>query len=309
MLSAIFLLAPLVVGAQEAVHLSGERVWFSIDPFFAGEEVVVRTRVANTLAAPVAGTATFVGGGNLINTVDFEIPARGNRILSTTWVPEPGETTVTVTLERVRNVETDELVVESVTAQTSRDIDLDTDGDLIGNKIDDDDDGDGLSDAEERELGTDPLKADTDGDGIPDAEDENPLEKTTFAKAKDVAEKATEKARDVASSTAPIVIEEAKDAAAAVESFRRNTGDAIEKKRAQIEERIAKRRADVPDVIEDDSGGPTLAERLQLAALGASGFVFSNGAAFYIVLVLILAFATWRVVKLMRRRFGADRLS
>jgi hypothetical protein len=45
---------------------------------------------------------------------------------------------------------------------------LDTDGDLIGNNADLDDDGDQLSDAFEALLGTNPLAADSDADGLSD---------------------------------------------------------------------------------------------------------------------------------------------
>ena len=45
---------------------------------------------------------------------------------------------------------------------------VDTDGDLIGNNADPDDDDDGLTDAQEIELGTDPLDTDSDDDGISD---------------------------------------------------------------------------------------------------------------------------------------------
>jgi len=45
---------------------------------------------------------------------------------------------------------------------------LNTDGDLMGNVCDDDDDNDGWKDVEEPDYGTDPLKKDTDGDGLPD---------------------------------------------------------------------------------------------------------------------------------------------
>jgi len=48
-------------------------------------------------------------------------------------------------------------------------VELDTDGDDIGNNTDTDDDGDGLSDDEEATVGTNPLVADTDGDGLNDA--------------------------------------------------------------------------------------------------------------------------------------------
>jgi beta-glucanase (GH16 family) len=48
---------------------------------------------------------------------------------------------------------------------------LDTDGDGEPNTTDPDDDGDGLTDAEEHALGTDLLRVDTDGDGFSDAEE------------------------------------------------------------------------------------------------------------------------------------------
>lgn len=60
-------------------------------------------------------------------------------------------------------------------------VDLDTDGDNIGNKKDIDDDNDGLSDEEEFKIGTDskkpdPIKTDTDADGVKDSEDKFPLD-------------------------------------------------------------------------------------------------------------------------------------
>jgi hypothetical protein len=45
---------------------------------------------------------------------------------------------------------------------------VDVDADGIENRVDDDDDGDGLPDAREKTLKTDPLNADTDGDGVGD---------------------------------------------------------------------------------------------------------------------------------------------
>ncbi|MGD1915833.1 MAG: hypothetical protein ACFCBV_06575, partial [Phycisphaerales bacterium] len=44
----------------------------------------------------------------------------------------------------------------------------DTDRDGIEDRLDDDIDGDGISNARERRLGTFPYKADSDGDGIDD---------------------------------------------------------------------------------------------------------------------------------------------
>jgi len=53
---------------------------------------------------------------------------------------------------------------------------VDTDGDLIGNKADLDDDGDGLSDILEIEKKTNPLISDTDGDGVNDLNDVFPID-------------------------------------------------------------------------------------------------------------------------------------
>jgi len=57
---------------------------------------------------------------------------------------------------------------------------VNTDGDTRGDDCDADDDNDGLTDTEEAELGTDPLKRDTDGDGWSDKEEveegANPLQ-------------------------------------------------------------------------------------------------------------------------------------
>ena len=58
---------------------------------------------------------------------------------------------------------------------------LDTDGDTQGDACDTDDDDDGLSDAEEAALGTDPLLADTDGDGVNDNVDAFPLDPSESA--------------------------------------------------------------------------------------------------------------------------------
>lgn len=49
----------------------------------------------------------------------------------------------------------------------------DTDGDGIGDACDADDDGDGISDADESSAGTDPVNQDTDGDGLSDGDEIN----------------------------------------------------------------------------------------------------------------------------------------
>ena len=56
--------------------------------------------------------------------------------------------------------------------------------DMIDYSGNGDEDGDGLLDYEECELGTDPCKADTDGDHIDDGEDPDPLDKNIPGKEK-----------------------------------------------------------------------------------------------------------------------------
>jgi hypothetical protein len=55
---------------------------------------------------------------------------------------------------------------------------LDSDSDLQGNVCDTDDDGDGLSDADELLASTDPLNGDSDDDGVADGSDAFPLDGT-----------------------------------------------------------------------------------------------------------------------------------
>jgi hypothetical protein len=62
-------------------------------------------------------------------------------------------------------------------------VDVDTDGDGLGNLVDLDDDNDGLKDFEEPSKGTNPLIYDTDGDGVNDLMDDFPLDPTRHTKA------------------------------------------------------------------------------------------------------------------------------
>ncbi|UCH90156.1 MAG: hypothetical protein JSV49_05840 [Thermoplasmata archaeon] len=61
---------------------------------------------------------------------------------------------------------------------------LDTDGDGKGNNADPDDDNDGLTDNEEKTLGTDPLLKDTDKDGHDDGDDAYPTDSTKWKEEK-----------------------------------------------------------------------------------------------------------------------------
>lgn len=75
---------------------------------------------------------------------------------------------------------TDDNIENNTTIKKDFFVDLDTDGDGIGNKKDPDDDNDGLADGEEISKGTNPLSADTDGDKVNDKIDAFPSDKTEW---------------------------------------------------------------------------------------------------------------------------------
>lgn len=102
------------------------------------------------------GTATFtispaLPNGLSINAVTGEISGRPTATISSTSF------TITATNAAGTSTVSFNLI-----------IDQDSDGDGISDTTDPDDDNDGVSDAQEVIDGTDPLKADTDGDGVTD---------------------------------------------------------------------------------------------------------------------------------------------
>ena len=84
---------------------------------------------------------------------DFEVPADDGS--NNTY-----EVTVRVSDGSLADLQTMTIVISNVFE--------DLDGDGIEDHLDTDDDGDGLSDDRERELGTDPRNPDTDGEGLSD---------------------------------------------------------------------------------------------------------------------------------------------
>lgn len=74
----------------------------------------------------------------------------------------------------------DESSINDLAVKENFFVDLDTDGDGIGDSQDLDNDNDQLSDERELVLGTDPLNPDSDGDKVQDAQDAFPLDKTEW---------------------------------------------------------------------------------------------------------------------------------
>ena len=146
-----------------------------VNNLIAGEKVRLYTYAENRGTKDASGYVVFTRGTQLLGQaeisltakgvkdeiyIDFEVPMGNFNILAKIMSVTP----------RDDNPDNNAALTQMFEGQK------DTDGDGLGDKIDPDDDNDGVSDANEASLGTDSLKADTDGDGVSDALDEFPLD-------------------------------------------------------------------------------------------------------------------------------------
>jgi len=147
-------------------------IWYSRDPFFAGDEIRIYTAIQNKSEFDLLGQIQFFVNGENISESNFSVLS--GRLIEawTDWIAISGDYNFGVKLINVQKSEIGQepeiIQIKYDTYNIISNIDLDTDGDRIGNKDDEDDDGDGLTDITEIEIGTDPLNADTDGDGVLD---------------------------------------------------------------------------------------------------------------------------------------------
>lgn len=147
----------------------------------AGEKVRLYTYVLNAGTKDVSGYVVFYRGTQFLGQtevsltakgvkdevfIDFEVPLNNFNILAKIISPVPAD----------NNPNNNAALTKMYEGQ------LDSDGDGLGDKIDPDDDNDGILDIDEAARGTDALKADTDGDGVKDAADEFPLDPTKSKK-------------------------------------------------------------------------------------------------------------------------------
>jgi hypothetical protein len=150
-----------------------QNIWYSEQEFFAGDNVFVHAVIKSDGEYDFLGTVRFYDNEELLGSTDFNIK-KGLYVGDTKieWVATNGEHNISAKILNSRIVVKGEeipiLVSDSESASSKSFVDLDTDGDGIGNKEDLDDDGDGLSDIEELKLGTNPLvkdvkKIETDG--------------------------------------------------------------------------------------------------------------------------------------------------
>lgn len=167
-----------------------QQIWFSKEPFFAGDTVAISTLLINSSDATFSGTVVFLDNGVPIDEHTFSlVPGRSSEVVSVEWAATPGDHRIRAKLRGATLVENGVAkpaeVGEGVVEMLTLTVDTDTDGDDIGNAGDLDDDNDLVSDADELAAGTDPLKKDSDGDGVSDPDEikagtvEKPVATTT----------------------------------------------------------------------------------------------------------------------------------
>lgn len=169
-LTLLFPLASFAQGGANVGLVKG--IWFSKDPFFAGETVRVYGAIQNNSGQDVIGNMVFYDGDEVLGEKEFS--AIDGRIIEQ-WMDftaKKGSRTFKVGLRELftDDVNKEPIPSESINADASDTVfvdgDLDEDG--IGDEQDDDIDGDGFSNEEEEAEGTDP----EDADSQPEIEDE-----------------------------------------------------------------------------------------------------------------------------------------
>ncbi len=172
--------APHVFAVEVPINNSGfaqSNIWYSKDPFFAGDKVRIYTIIFNGSAQNLTGTVLFLRNGTPIGKKPFSISG-GDRVSDVwvDWTAKDGKHIITAQIIEVSTIDAlgrKKIVVleNSETGKSELLVDFDTDGDGIGNTNDLDDDNDGVPDIDEVKNGTDPIKKDTDGDGVPDGKE------------------------------------------------------------------------------------------------------------------------------------------
>lgn len=182
MFGIVLFLSGLPVFASAAADLSLEvsGITFSKPEALEGEKVRIFARVFNEGDADVLGYVIFSGDGiEIADPQPISVKVGTYDDVFIDWTAVVG--TFDIEARIASASPPDGNADNNIAVKNNYFVDLDTDGDGIGNTRDLDDDNDGVADTDEAKLGTDPLNPDTDGDGTSDLKDIFPLDSSEWA--------------------------------------------------------------------------------------------------------------------------------
>lgn len=186
LLVSIFFILPVFAFAEAPAGIPSGGIWFSKEPFFAGEQITISTVVFNSTQNEVTGTLELMDKDTLLERKEVSVSAHDNKIVNFPITVSEGKHAFSVKISNgdmliknstttAQSVGSKNAYFSSKTGEVVKDVLKDTDSDGVADKNDDDIDGDGLSNDNEKKLKTDPFNPDTDGDGILDGVDKRPL--------------------------------------------------------------------------------------------------------------------------------------
>ncbi len=289
--------APFAFAEVKTYHNLGflqGNIWYSKDPFFAGDTIRVYSAVYNSSAHDLVGTVEFLDGAALLGSVPFSVQGGGRmKDVWIDWKVAKGDHKITARIVNAKLAViggTEELiaVASKESGESVRFADTDTDRDGVGDREDTDDDNDTLADIEEIKYGMNQYQKDTDKDGITDDR-----EIAALVAAKNTAAAATSSADTIAENP---VVQTAVAALAVAQSTVDRAADAAAKK-------VTALRQEVASDIESTGGISPLTTQNVLSkpdavfqkpleygyflALSLAAFILGNKMLLYAVLALI----------------------
>lgn len=165
-------------GALYDVSINTKDIVFDPSELVLNQSSQVYVTLTNNGERNVEGSVLFYVDDTRVGAKAFSVRVNGRP--EDVWVPWTPRSLGShrVRVEVLNDPDYPDANLENNVVTETAFVDLDTDGDGVPDRLDQDRDNDGLTDVQEVALHTDPLRRDTDGDGSPDKEDFYPLDKT-----------------------------------------------------------------------------------------------------------------------------------